>query len=366
MTAATVPALAAGLLASCGAQAHTGAVTTATTTTSRPTTTTTAAAAAQPYAWQRDQGMTLGLGGGPSATLCAVVAPGPGGNWLVAGSQLTPSGSTLATVWTSPNAGNWSKTTLATPAGTSSAAALAASYWGGRTVVVGSAGTGPTMRAAVWVAGGPGRPFSLVPDAPALDPPSPGQAAGAQASTGQSGAVMDTVAAGALGVFAAGTVDGSATVWYSTDGQHWSVLSGADSTIDHDPGAVVNDLLITANGVFAAGSSVNSDRLSAALWYSSDGIHWTTVRSAVSTFFGNGDHVITSLVDIAETGNPVPGTPGPTGLLAVGGVRIGASWQPASWISPNGFSWSQASESFPLDHEPAQSAGAIAVRGHRG
>jgi len=37
---------------------------------------------------------------------------------------------------------------------------------------------------------------------------------------------MDTVAAGALGLFAAGTIDGDATVWYSTDGLQWDVLSG--------------------------------------------------------------------------------------------------------------------------------------------
>jgi hypothetical protein len=171
---------------------------------------------------------------------------------------------------------------------------------------------------------------------------------------------MDTVAAGALGLFAGGTVNGRATVWYSTNGEQWQELSGANNVINHDPGAVVNDILSTPNGVFAAGSSVNANRLSAALWYSSDGIHWLTVRSAVSTFFGNGDHVITSVLDIGETADAQLGAPGPTGLLAVGGIRLGSSWQPASWISPNGFSWSQTSESFPLDAEPPGSPGAIA------
>jgi hypothetical protein len=171
---------------------------------------------------------------------------------------------------------------------------------------------------------------------------------------------MDTVAAGALGLFSGGTVNGRATVWYSTNGQQWQELTGANSVINHDPGAVVNDILSTPNGVFASGSSHNANRLSAALWYSSDGIHWSTVRSAVSTFFGNGDHVITSVLDIGETGNAQLGAPGPSGLLAVGGVRTGSNWQPASWISPNGFSWSQTSESFPLDEEPPGSPGAIA------
>jgi hypothetical protein len=208
------------------------------------------------------------------------------------------------------------------------------------------------MRAAVWVSENPGQPFLPIPDNPVFDAPTSG--------SDQGGAVMDTVAAGALGLFGGGTVDGRASVWYSTDGEHWQELTGADSVINRDPGAVVNDILSTPNGVFAAGSSVNGNRLSAALWYSSDGIHWSTVRSAVSTFFGNGDHVITSVLDIGGTGNPELGAPGPTGLLAVGGVRIGSSWQPASWISPNGFSWSQTSESFPLDAEPPASPGAIA------
>ncbi len=299
--------------------------------------------------------MNLQLGGGETTTLANVLAPGKGRAWLVVGTQSSRAGTTQATTWTSPGALNWEKTVLPsppdpTPAAHVSTAANAASYWGGRAVVVGSIGTGPTMKAAVWISNGPGRPFSLVPDSPALDPP----------SGSLSGAVMDTVTAGALGVFAAGTVAGRTTLWYSTDGEHWSVLSGAGSIVNRDPGAVINDLLITPSGVFAAGSSVNIDRTSAALWYSSDGIHWTTVRSAAATFFGSGDHLITSLVDIGESGNAVPGTPGPTGILAVGGVRAGAQWQPASWISPNGFSWSQTSLSFTLDAEPLASAGAIA------
>jgi hypothetical protein len=171
---------------------------------------------------------------------------------------------------------------------------------------------------------------------------------------------MDTVAAGALGLFATGSIDGQGSVWYSTDGQHWQSLHGADNAIDQFKGAVVNDILSTPNGVFAGGSFDSGDRLAAGLWYSSDGIHWSAVHNASGTSFGSGDNVITSLVDVTETGNSEPGTPGPTGILAVGGVRTGPTWQPASWISPNGLSWSQTSESFPLDAEPSGSPGALA------
>jgi hypothetical protein len=171
---------------------------------------------------------------------------------------------------------------------------------------------------------------------------------------------MDSLAAGALGLFAAGSLDGKATVWYSTDGLQWDALPGADKVIDGDPGAVINDILSTPDGVFAAGSSVNGNRLSAALWYSSDGIHWGTVHGPGPIFFGAGDHVITSLVNIAAIGSSVSGGPSPSGLLAVGAIRVGTTWQPASWISPDGFSWSQTSESFPLDRETTDSPGALA------
>jgi len=80
---------------------------------------------------------------------------------------------------------------------------------------------------------------------------------------------------------------------------------GADDVIDGEPGAVVNDILSTPTGVFAAGSTVNGNRLAAALWYSSDGIHWVAVRNPGPIFFGAGDHVITSLVDIGTIGSSV-------------------------------------------------------------
>jgi hypothetical protein len=347
-------ALLAGALTGCASGSHTPASTTTATTAATPETSATTAppVSLEPYTWERDSSLALDLGGGATSTLSAVVAPGAGADWLIAGTQLNAGGPAVATVWTSPNATRWAKTALPTPTGEGSAAADAATNWGSREVVVGSAGSGPTMRASAWVSAAPGQPFLPIPDNPVFDPPSSGPE--------QGGAVMDTVAAGALGLFAGGTVDGRATVWYSTNGQQWQELTGATDVINHDPGAVVNDMLSTPDGVFAAGSSINGNRLSAALWYSSDGIHWSTVRSAVSTFFGSGDRVITSVLDIGETGDSQVGTPGPTGLLAVGGVRLGPNWQPASWISPNGFSWSQTSESFPLDREPPGSPGAIA------
>jgi len=350
LVAVVVPACASRAAAPTPSAVASTTSTTSTTTPVPATTTTTLPPASEPYSWQQDDSLSLDLGGGATSSLSAVVPPGPGGDWLIAGTRFSGTGVASATVWTSPDAVTWSRIALPRPVGEVVTAARAATNWGERQVVVGSAGTGSDMRAAAWVSQGPGQPFVAVADNPAFDPPANG--------TG-SGAVMDTVAAGALGLFAAGTVEGQATVWYSIDGQQWQSLSGADQAIDHFTDAVVNVILSTPNGVFAGGSFVNHNRLSAGLWYSSDGIHWSPVLSAVGTFFGAGDHVITSLVDIAETGNSEPGTPGLTGILAAGGVRSGATWQPASWISPNGVSWSQASESFPLDGEPPASPGAL-------
>ncbi len=283
-----------------------------------------------------------------------MVPPGERGQWLIAGTQFITGGPATATIWSSPDALNWSKSVLPSPDAGAADEALAVTNWGQREVVVGSAGSGAEQRAAVWMSNAPGQPFVAIPDTPVFSPPS------STTSAAEEGVAMETVAAGALGLFAAGTIDGNATIWYSTNGLQWEVLSGADAVIDGEPGAVVNDILSTPTGVFAAGSTVNGNRLAAALWYSSDGIHWVDVQNPGPIFFGAGDHVITSLVDIGAIGSSVGGGGATSGLLAVGGVRVGSTWQPASWISPDGFSWSQTSQSFPLDDEPEDSPGALA------
>ncbi len=345
-----------------GSTARPGATTTvgpASATTSQATV---PSASALPYSWQRDPSINLQLGGGTSSTLAALVQPGERGQWLIAGTQFGTGGLAQATIWSSPDALNWSKAVLPDPNGSGPDEADAVTNWGQREVVVGSAGSGAYQRAAVWMSRAPGQPFVAIADSPVFGPPSSVASGTSAPSVPVASPVMDTVAAGALGLFAAGTVDGAAAVWYSTNGLQWDALTGADEVIDGEPGAVVNDILSTPGGVFAAGSTVNGNRLAAALWYSSDGIHWGTVRSPGPIFFGAGDHVITSLVDIGAIGSPVGGGPATSGLLAVGGIRVGPTWQPASWISPDGFSWSQTSESFPLDGEPAQSAGRSPIR----
>lgn len=348
-------AVASVLLAGCTTRPAASALTTtrppATTTPATTTTTTTLPTGAAPYTWQADTSSALDLGGGSTSTLSAIVAPGASGDWLIAGTRSTSAGTTTATVWTSRDGLNWSRFALPKPPGTTSTAARAATNWGNGVVVVGSAGTGADMTAAVWVSPDRGQPFQSVPQSTVFESPATVPAGGTP-----DGVVMDALAAGALGLFASGTVDGRTTMWFSTGGQRWQVIPGADGTIDKFTDAVINDIVPTPHGIFAAGSYLDGNRLSGELWSSSDGIHWS---SGGGWFAGTGDRVITSVVDLSEAGNAEPGTPGPTGMVALGGVRVGATWQPASWISPNGVSWSQSSEDFPLDGEPSGSPGAV-------
>jgi hypothetical protein len=321
------------------------------TSTSTSTTTTTVPVGAAPYDWATDHGVALDLGGGSTSTLSAIVAPGASGEWLIAGTRSSRSGPTTATVWTSSDGLHWSRFALPRPGPGIPTTARAATNWLSRQVVVGSVGTGPDMSAAVWVSQGPGQPFLLLAQSPTFLPP-----ANVPAGGQDDGTLMDAVGAGALGLFVAGTIDGRTTMWYSTGGQRWQLLGGADGAINRYPDAVVNDILSTPSGIFVGGTYLDGNRLSGQLWSSSDGIHWT---GDGGWFAGAGDRVVTSVVDMSEAGNAEPGTPGPTGMLVVGGIRVGATWQPASWISPTGNSWSQTSNSFLLDGEPSGSPGAL-------
>ncbi len=343
--------------------------------------------AAPAYRWSRLAEPSLNVGGGAAATIAAVVAPaGPGQQWTAVGTRTAPgtagppaagaapgtaglpaagaapgtagipaagaapgtagaapgtAGAATATVWTSPDARHWAAAAL--PGTGSVSQARAASRLGATTIVVGSAGSGGSQRAAAWLSAGSGRPWKAVTSAafaPSPAPPVTGTVA--SADSGQ-GAVMDHVATGAIGAFAVGTDRGATAVWYSTDGSRWTRLSTAEKVIDSADQAQVNTLMVTASGVVAAGTVVDGTDLDAAVWKSTDGIHWSRVMSAQRSFAGNGDHVIS---DIAPLG---------TGFVAVGAVRPATQWLPASWISPDGTSWSAVSSAFP--QAPALNAG---------
>ena len=316
--------------------------------TSSPSSPASTQSSSAPYHWAQDSAASLNVGGGPTTSLAGVVAPASGSPWLIAGTRTNPDGTTTATVWTSPDATTWTATPLTQPGVASQA--RAATTTGTKTVIVGSMGTGRGERAAVWVSPTPGAAFRQV-DAPGVfSGPSSSTGGDSDATGGGNGgsATMELVAAGALGVFASGTAGGEDAVWYSTDGLHWTRLKGAEQAIDGTTNPQIHALLVASTGVYAAGSVTDGSATDASVWSSTDGITWQQVKTAKDSFTGDGDHTINGLASLG------------TGLVAVGAVRSGQSWSPASWISPDGHSWSQPSQSFPLGGRPrADSSGTM-------
>lgn len=279
--------------------------------------------APSPFSWERLTAPALALGGGPTATLSAVLAPQLTGPWLMFGSRVGPSGSPTATVWSSSDARTWSAGVLSPASGASQA--RAAARFKSETVVVGSTGEGDAEQAEVWLSSATGGPFTAVSVPPTNGP-----------------SVMTMVAAGALGMFAAGTVDGRFAMWSSTNGRDWTELSRAEKAITSSPGARVNALMAQGDVVYAAGSVQPGAQLQAALWSTGDGLNWRLIGSAATSFAGPGNRVIYSLAPLGD------------GLVAVGAVDPGSGWVPASWISPDGQSWSLPSTDFPaLPHPTA-------------
>jgi hypothetical protein len=325
---AAVVAVLAVLLAACSStdhrQANTHPPTTnrATAPPTAPTTTPAKVATAPPggalYDWTRGTGPAVADGSKPSSTLADVLAPSAGadGLWTAVGTRSSGTGTTSATVWTSPDASTWSATALtgALVDSTASGAVLS----GTETIVVGSIGSGQNQHAAVWISPRRGAGFQIVTD-PTLATP---------------GTSMESVAVGDLGLFAVGSADNRVAMWYSSTGRAWTQLTKAQDVIDRSGDAHVDTLLVTVNAVYAGGWYRAGSSIDAGLWSSQDGLNWHQIGSSQALFGGPGDHLITGL------------TPYGTGLLAVGGSDSGLGWQATSWVSPNGVSWSAPSTGF--------------------
>jgi hypothetical protein len=326
---ATALVLALGL-ASCGSNHHQTVPPTVPTTSAPPSSTTQPDTG--PYDWTRAASPALALGGGASSTLAAIVTPVGGSPWIVAGTRTAPDGSSTATIWTSADGGSWSSTALTGPDVDSQAEA--ATTWRTGTVIVGSVGQGARRQAAVWMAPSPGAPFA--------------EMSATSVPAGES--VMTAVAGGTLGLVAAGTANGHVALWYSSTGARWTALNAADRVIAGADDPHIDTLLATDDGVFAGGWDRSGPSVVAAVWTSGDGINWHPVLSAEAAFGGPGGHLITALAPLG------------TGIVAVGGSRTGTRWSPASWISPNGASWSEPSTAFALGVRPQPDAADAIVR----
>ena len=281
-----------------------------------------------PYSWERSGSAALNVGGGAGTTVAAVISPTVSQPWMAVGTRLSAAGVPTATVWTSPDGVSWTAAPIA--AGGMASSARAAAQYRGQTVVVGSVGAGANQQAAAWVSPSPGAAFSPVAVPVTAGPSS-----------------MSLVAAGALGMFATGTVDGRFALWSTADGRSFGEQPAAEKTLTSTPGARVSTLMAEGDVVYAAGSVDAGPKPAAAVWSSSDGLHWHAIRTAANSFAGPGGRVIYSLAPLG------------TGLVAVGAVNPGSGWVPASWVSPDGASWSLPSTDFPgSPPRPATPAGA--------
>jgi len=275
-----------------------------------------------PYTWVRDTKAALSLGGGPTTTISGVLPPSQGSlTWTIAGTSEAANGAPVAKVWTSTNATAWRATPLSGPNVASQAMSVV--HWQTSTIVVGAVGSGGTERAAAWIAPSPSGPYVEVP-----------------VTDDQVGSSLIEVTGGSLGVFALGTSGGQIALWSSTNGLDWTSSDSFDDLVATSVDPHVDAVLAVGNNVYAAGSVVNGTETDAALWTSADGINWHRVESAQAAFGGPGDRSITGLAQLGS------------GLVAVGGIRTAGAWSPASWISPDGASWSQPSEAFPMGARP--------------
>lgn len=203
--------------------------------------------------------------------------------------------------------------------------------------MVGSVGQGSSRHSAVWISSAEGAPFTA---APVSDSPAGSSVPGTSSAAAPSSEI-DLVTAGGLGYFASGTVGGQPAVWYSTNGLQWSLSSQATRFFDGLDDARIYALFATSGLVYAAGSIGDGTATDAALWSTQDGLDWRAAQPPQGSFSGQGDHVITG---VAQLGT---GQGGAVGLVAVGGIDAGGVWEPVSWISPDGMTWSQPYASFP-------------------
>ena len=255
----------------------------------------------------------------PSGTLKAVLAPGAGAGWVVAGTAFDAGGVPRATVWRSDDALTWK----ATPVGGVRTEGYGATRRAdGALVVVGRELVGTEGRAAAWVEEN-GR-FS--------------RAGGGDALAGGSQVSMDGVAARPAGLVAVGRrsreggEDGLA-VWRSSTGVTWERLPDAEAVFAASGQAFVNALVAVPAGFVAVGGVRKGDDVDAAVWFSPDGTAWRAAASAAD-FTGPG----------AQSVNDVVALDG--GLLAVGSTSDGRRSTPAAWLSPDGQVWAPGGATF--------------------
>lgn len=290
----------------------------------------------KPAVWTTENGARwsrVDAGAVPGATMqnstaMRDVALGPGGYVAVgfefapdaeppstANSQTAPPGESTAAVWSSPDAGTWTRLTPPEPS-------VMAESLMTRVVAIPSGllalgEDGVTGDAVAWLSPD-GSAWQRIP-----------ATAGLSAADGKA-TFKDATAAGAA-LYIAGSVkipDGRrAALWRSSDGgAAWERIEAP--SFGNRPGAEIDALLAIPSGVVAAGAATEAGTDAAAVWVSPDGLAWNRVPHVEDVFGGAGGDAMLLLRRVGD------------GILGLGRASPGRLDPDAAvWTSPDGVNW---------------------------
>lgn len=256
----------------------------------------------------------------PGGGLAGVLAPGPDGEWLIAGRSRDADAVGRPVLWRSPDGLTWAVEQI-DPASDGNFAVDGLARWGATVVVVGREDLGTGHRGAVWVAG-EGERFTRV-DGDEFEGPF---------------TTVETVAGGPDGFVATGSTgtggEASAVVWRSSDGRRWHRDDRAVELLGDGHDASVSAVAMRDGAAVMAGTVAADATTDAAVWFSPGGDRWERVES--DSFTGPGAQAIT---DVTVAG---------TAWLASGRVERDGTMTPAIWRSDDGRTWQLVRSTFHL------------------
>jgi len=147
------------------------------------------------------------------------------------------------------------------------------------------------------------------------------------------GGSVRSVTAGGPGLVAVGTASAGeqrvAAVWVSTDGFAWEQVAHDQAVFAGQGNLVMNSVAAGSLGLVAVGYESVGDNRDAAVWWSPDGLGWSRLPHDEMVFGGDGQQEMVSVV----VGGP--------GMVAVGSDSSGGQPAAAVWVSSDGLAWSR-------------------------
>jgi DNA-binding SARP family transcriptional activator len=128
--------------------------------------------------------------------------------------------------------------------------------------------------------------------------------------------------------FGESTEDRDAAIWFSRDGGlDWSAVPDPENVLGGIGDQQINDVVTGGPGLVAVGqeTTIGGDE-NAAVWVSTDGIHWTRVEDPTGAFGGVGAQQMSA---IAASGT----------VLIAAGSDVGSTTVGAIWMSKDGMNW---------------------------